>query len=101
MLQFSVGNTEGKYFSQEKFDLLKSVAHKIFTLNPSATNFHLFYDQDCDWHYLQFDIADKTLLVRYYKVFNLLKKYQQDLELLSNFGFDWQEIANHVKKIQG
>ena len=71
-MKIKYGNKEGKYFTQWRFDHLKSLleditsVHKLNAVNPS-----IWYDSDNDYHMLEFELFGKPISIRYYKVFGL------------------------------
>lgn len=68
-MNITVGNTDGQYFTEWRFDHLRGLASM---LGESIVNPHLYYDPCEDFHILTFSINGHEILVRYYKVFTVL-----------------------------
>lgn len=67
-IDFTVGATEGQYFTPWRFDELKDLA-KIIAPRLSVYNFGLHYESRGDFHHLTFEYAGRKIDVRLYKVF--------------------------------
>jgi hypothetical protein len=67
-MQFTIGNTEGQYFTEWRFDELRSLA-SLINERLGVQDFTLFYDQNEDFHHLTFEYNNHKVDVRFYKVF--------------------------------
>ncbi len=68
-MHFNVGNTEGQYFTQWRFDELKDLAGLI-NEQIGVAEFNLFYDPIQDFHHLAFEYNGHKADIRLYRVFS-------------------------------
>lgn len=68
---FSYGCCDGRYFTDWRFDNLKSVAFEVEG-HFGVKDFHLWYDEKNDFHHMSFRLNDRDVNLRYYKVCNIL-----------------------------
>lgn len=80
--EIKIGPLDGRerlYKTEHHIDELKSLARWIVSdkLGPqpavAATNFRIWYDQQHDFHHLEFDLEGDHYDIRYYKVFAITK----------------------------
>lgn len=83
-----IGNTEGQYFTQWRFDLLKEVAEHVNAHVP-ISNVKLWYDRNQDFHMLEFDADGHHFTARLYKIVALYR----DTDHRNNFHYR-QETAS-------
>jgi len=68
-LNFKIGNTEGQYFTEWRFDELRHMAQLIHE-RIGITEFDLFYDPNEDFHHLTFEYNGNKADIRFYKVYS-------------------------------
>ena len=76
-IEFSLGNTDGQYFTQSRFDLLKELAIHLDEIGVTIDEPHLFYDPQADFHHLTFSSNGHSVDVRLYKVFSSFVDQQE------------------------
>lgn len=93
MPEIKVGNTEGQYFTQWRFNILTELAGELEKLG--ATDFEMWYDAYEDFHKLSFLMDGHKYVVRYYKVFAV----QREGSTLSHvFGFDYDFLVRTFRR---
>ncbi|RDJ35702.1 MAG: hypothetical protein DWQ19_12860 [Crenarchaeota archaeon] len=72
-MEFKIGSTEGLYFSQHRFEILKQLAEILAGrfYDIPVENPELWYDQREDFHYLKFFSNGHEVVIQYYKVFGV------------------------------
>jgi hypothetical protein len=100
MIEIEYGNREGCYFIQGHFDTLTRLAGEILACVPGATDWRIWYDPDQDYHRLSFRLKDDVYMVRYYKVFALVKNgtgEHLDIGPSRNFGRHYDSLVKHIR----
>lgn len=91
--KIKVGNTEGKHFSQEKWDhVMVPLAESLVVAFP-LTNPVLFYDATADYIHFQFDLDGDHYDIQHYKVFSVAKNKQSKIEERKYFGRDPDRVV--------
>lgn len=67
MITIQYGNREGVHFSQWKFDFLAQLVKDIHEVIP-CHEFQIWYNPTEDFHCLQFQYKNQTVLIKFYKV---------------------------------
>jgi hypothetical protein len=95
-MQYTIGNTTGKYFTEWRFDILRQVAEAISVL-VQVESFHLFYvPEPVDYHCLQFEAGGHNFLIRFYKVLSCI--IDGDEKSVWRIGRNYTiEMARHVR----
>jgi len=96
-MNLTYGNCEGRYFTQWRIDRLESLA---FEANNrfGVEDFHLWYDDEKDFHHLSFTLEGREVNIRYYKVCNIYV----DGTRLTDFPVHMHEVLRVLgKKLRG
>lgn len=89
-----IGNQEGRYFTQWRFDELRGIA--AYLSQHGITNFEMWYDAFEDFHKLSFVKDGIKYIIRYYKVFVLYKEgNEQDNRLYGSSGMGIVDLFAH------
>lgn len=90
-VKFTCGNCEGQYFRPKAFsDVLKPMAGRIADAVGRDMEFHLRYDAEQDYHYLEWEVGGHKYAVRYYRVFSFVidgEDHWSGCPTYSEFGF--------------
>lgn len=65
-MNITYGNSQGKWFTQWRFDLLKEVAEGV-NQRFGVIDFNIYYDEYHDFHHLTFELNSVKVDIRFYK----------------------------------
>lgn len=95
-----VDSIEGIYCTQWRLEELIRVAEEIGDFYELATDFHVYYDPNQDYHCLSFKIGESQYIIHYYKVFAMSvngNDYYSDTPPRKNFGHSAWTLVRFVK----
>ena len=98
-MKINIGNKEGQYFTQWRFDELTSLAREFNNRLCVELEFDLFYDPIHDFHHLVFKHNGHDVNIRFYKVYSALLNGKEFWSACPRHSV-WEMSGNLVKKLR-